>query len=226
MNSANNSSINAIKSYVEQTTPADEALAAAAEAAREFGLLVPDAVTAELLRFLAANTAGRAALGGHTPTGIIMSPACGLLGSHLFRGFYAAAATQAHLTCIEPEVQHQQLAKNAFKQIGITSNGFRFLPSHPLDVIGRLASTSYDLAIAECAVEDIEATVAATLPTLRSGGVLLLLDTLLDGTLADAERTDRQSICAREADEYITSLAGVTAARLPVGAGATIITKH
>src|SRR5699024_1001274 len=113
-----------------------------------------------------------------------------------------------------------------FKQIGIASNGFRFLPSHPLDVIGRLASTSYDLAIAECAVENIEATVAATLPTLRSGGVLLLLGTLLDGTLADAERTDRQSICAREADQYITSLAGVTAARLPVGAGATIITKH
>ena len=122
-------------------------------------------MTAELLRFLAANTAGRAALGGHTPTGIIMSPACGLLGSHLFRGFYAAAATQAHLTCIEPEVQHQQLAKNAFKQIGIASNGFRFLPSHPRDGIGRLASTRYDLAIAECAVEAIEATVAATLPT-------------------------------------------------------------
>src|SRR5699024_12564618 len=110
---ANNSSINAIKFSVEHTTPADEALAAAAEAAREFGLLVPDAVTAELLRFLAATTAGRAALGGHTPTGIIMSPACGLLGSHLFRGFYAAGATQAHLTCIEPEDQHQQLAENA-----------------------------------------------------------------------------------------------------------------
>ena len=226
MNSASNTSINAIKSYVEKTTPVDEPLAAAAEAAHEFGLLVPDAVTAEFLQFLAANTAGRAQLGGHTPTGIIMSPACGLLGSHLFRGFHAAGATQAHLTCIEPEVQHQQLAKNAFKQIGVASNGFRFLPSQPLDVIGRLASNSYDLVIAECAVEDLEATVAATLPTLRAGGVLLLLDTLLDGTVGDEDRNDRQTTCAREADEYIAGLSGVTAARLPLGAGSTIISKH
>lgn len=221
VNAANTSPSDAIRSYVEATTVPDEILTAANEAADEFGLLTPDAMTAELLTFLAARAAGNGGLAGHTPTGIVMSPACGVIGLHLFRGL-----TGGHITCIEPEVQHQQIARAAFEAAGVRNNMFRFLPSTPLDVVGRLAQDSYDIAVTDCPEEDLLRTVEATLPALRPGGVLILLDSLLDGLLGDTSRTDRQTVAAREADETLREMEGITVARLPLGAGATLITKN
>lgn len=224
VNAASESPFEAIRSFVGATATPSDAIESAEEAAREFGLLTPDAVTSEFLRFLAAQAASLATRTGHTPTGIVMSPACGIIGLQLFEGMDGAGRT-GHLTCIEPEVQHQQLAKAAFADAGQRPNTFRFLPSNPLDAIGRLAHESYDIAVAECAVEDTRVLVEQTLHALRVGGILVILDTLLDGLVADADRTDRQIIQAREADEAIRSMSAVRVARLPLGAGATIITK-
>lgn len=214
-----NTSYDLINAFVTDTTEAGDAIDAATEAAEEFGLYVPDAITAEFLTLLAARVQG--ASGVNTPTGIIMSPSCGLIGLHLFTG-----APSAHLTCIEPEVQFQNLARAAFTAAGQRPNTFRFLPSRPLDVAGRLASESYDLAVAECAIEDLQALADATLPTLRAGGSLLILDTLLDGLIGDDSHNDRQTIAAREADAYFRSLEEVTVTRLPLGSGMTILTKR
>lgn len=213
-----NTSYDLINAFVNDTTEARDATIA--DAAVEFGLYTPDATTAEFLTLLAARAQGASELTGTTPTGIIMSPSCGLIGLHLFAG-----APSAHLTCIEPEVQFQNLARSAFTAAGQRPNTFRFLPSRPLEVAGRLASDSYDLAVAESAIEDLQALADATLPTLRPGGSLVILDTLLDGLIGDDSRTDRQTIAAREADAYFRSLEQVTVTRLPLGAGMTILTK-
>ena len=92
--------------------------------------------------------------------------------------------------------------------------------------MGRLAQDSYDIAIADTPEEDLLRIVEATLPALRPGGVLVLLDSLLDGLIADSSRTDRQTVAAREADSAIREMPGVTCSRLPLGAGLTLITKH
>lgn len=220
VNAAQNSPLEAIREYVDHTSTNDEIIVAANEAAEEFGLARPDAITAEALTFLAARAAGTAAQAGHTPTAIVMSPSCGVIGLHLFRGLGAG-----HITCIEPEVQHQKLARAAFEAAGLRSNAFRFLPSAPLDVVGRLAQDSYDIAVADSAEEDLLRTVEATLPALRPGGVLILLDSLLDGLVDDDSRTDRQTQAAREADEALREMEGVTISRLPLGAGMTLVTK-
>ena len=227
---------------------------AALEAAEEFGLPAPDAMTGEFMEFLGARAAGNSALTGSTPTAIIMSPACGVIGLHLFRGMHSAilqaqeagedltpkttdgmlrgsagshprAHGSGHITCIEPEIQHQKLARSAFQADGIPNNAYRFLPSAPLDVVSRLAQNSYDIAIVECSVEDFSTTVEATLPALRPGGILMLLDSLMDGTVRDRDRQDRQITSAREADEAIRRLPGAAVSRLPLGAGSTLVTK-
>ena len=48
---------------------------------------------------------------------------------------------------------------------------------------------------------------------------------MLDGTLADASRTDRDTAAAREADEYLRELEGASVTRLPLGSGLTLVTK-
>ena len=209
----------------EMSAAIGAALNAAVEAADEFALIIPDAITAEYLEFTASHYGAAASKDDRQPNAIVMSPACGVLGLLLARGFQNEGTMNGHLTCIEPEVQHQQLAREAFAQATLRPSSFRFLPSQPLNVVSRLTNDFYDIAVAECAVEDLSATVTATLPALRPGGVLILLDSLLDGLVADKSRTDRDIVAAREADEAIRAMPGARVARLPLGAGMTLVTK-
>lgn len=224
MNAEPRSALDSVRDYVNATAATDDPLTAARDAATEYGLLTPDAMTGEFLTFLAAQSTGpaRAAGAGAAPTAVVMSPAYGVIGLHLFAGFPQGG----HVTCIDPEVQHQNLARHAFTSAGVKSNAYRFLPSAPLVGVSRLATDAYDIIVSQSAVEHLTATVDASLPVLRPGGVLVLLDSLLDGTLADPDRSDRQGRAAREAEEHLAALEDVTVARLPLGAGATVVTRH
>ncbi|MEY8565007.1 O-methyltransferase [Corynebacterium sp.] len=216
MNAESRSALDAVRDYVNSTAASDESLDAARDSAAEYGLLTPDAMTGEFLTFLAAQ------ITTPSPTAVVMSPAFGVIGLHLFAGF----PDNGHVTCIDPEVQHQALARNAFSLAGIRSNAYRFLPSAPLVGVSRLATDAYDIIVSQSMTEHLTATIDAALPVLRPGGVLVLLDSLLDGTLADPDHTDRQTRAAGDAEEHLRSLDGVTVARLPLGAGCTVITKH
>ncbi|MGO1948225.1 MAG: O-methyltransferase [Mycobacteriaceae bacterium] len=222
MNAKSSSALDAVRDYVNESVVTDEPLAAARDSAAEYGLLTPDSITGEFLTFLAARASST------PPSAVVMSPAYGVIGLHLFTGFSTGGRT-GHVTCIDPEVQHQTLARHAFSAAGVRPNCYRFLPSAPLDGVTRLANDSYDIIVSESEIEHLSATVNAALPALRPGGVLVLLDSLLDGTLADPERTDRQARAAHDAEEHLASLATddvLTVARLPLGAGTTIVTKH
>lgn len=205
-----------LRNYVESTTEIDPALATAREDAAEFGLPVPDEVTGQLITTLVAATNGEGSTGA-----IAITPAAGLVGLYILRGL----AQGTTLTCIDPETEHQRHAKSIFREAGYSPSRVRFLPSRPLDVMGRLAFDSYQLVFGQVSPMDLRAFVDAAWPLLRPGGVLMLADALLDGTVSDETRRDRDTVAAREADEYVRSLDGAHVARLPLGAGLTLVTK-
>ncbi len=215
------SALDAVRSYINGTARSDDALTEARTAASEFGLLYPDAATGEFLTFLAARP-----VAGAQPGAVVMSPACGVIGLHLFAGFPEGTG---HVTCIDPEVEHQKLAKQAFTSAGRRPTSFRFVPSSPLDGIVRLATDSYDLIIADVDPELLTTAVDSSLPALRQGGVLVLLDALLDGAPGDPARTDRQAEAARAVEAHLAGLRDtgtVETARLPLGAGMTVVTRR
>lgn len=208
-----NASNDYLRDYIESTTTVGDVLAAACEDAQEFGLALPDTMTGALLTTLAATARAQGA--------IAVTPAAGVVGLHLLAGL----SDSGILTCIDPEPEHQKRAKQTFRDAGYSPSRIRFLPSRPLDVMGRLAADSYNIVYGEVSPVDLKAFTDAALPLLATGGVLVLADSLLDGTLADATRKDRDTVAAREADEYISSLDNVIVARLPLGAGITLVTK-
>lgn len=212
----NDTAIQAQHKYIASTLQEDEHLVAARQHAEEFGLNVPDSVTGSLLSTIAAGAANAEAAGA-----IAVTPAAGVVGLYLLRGL----GQQGHLTCIDPESEHQRQAKQTFQQAGYRTNAYRFLPSRPLEVMGRLANGSYQLVYGDVTPVDLRAFVDAALPLLSTGGVLVLADSLLDGTLADDSRKDRDTVSARETDAYLRSLEDVLVTRLPLGAGMTIVTK-
>lgn len=202
-----------LRSYIESTTADETVLAKAYEDASEFGLAVPDIMTGQLLTTLATSCQAQGA--------IAVTPAANVVGLYLLKGL----ASTGILTCIDPEPEHQKRAKETFRSAGFSPSRIRFLPSRPLDVMGRLANEAYQVVYGEVSPIDLRAFIDAALPLLSAGGSLVLPDVLFDGTLADETRKDRDTQAAREADEYVRSLAGVHVTRLPLGAGMTIVTK-
>jgi len=91
--------------------------------------------------------------------------------------------------------------------------------------MGRLANDAYQVIYADVAALELPAIIKAAWPLLHQGGTLVLANSLLDGTLADASRTDRDTAAAREADEYLRELEGASVTRLPLGSGLTLVTK-
>lgn len=206
----------ALRTYIETTTPADEVLDTARRDAEEFGLTTPDEITGQLLSTLTAAASSEKSTGA-----IAVTPAASVVGLYLLRGLGESDS----LTCIDPEVEHQRQAKQTFRAAGYSPSRVRFLPSRPLDVMGRLAHGSYQLVYGEVSPLDLSALVKTAWPLLSPGGVLVLPDVLLDGTLADESRKDRLTVAAREADEYLRSIEGALVTRLPLGAGMLLLSR-
>lgn len=208
----------AVTQHVNETTPVADAIAGATESAREFGIAVPDVMTGTLLTSLMQLAAARRTT---SPAAVIASPAAAVVGLHLL----AALDDGGVLTCIDPEIEHQSLAKKAFRDAGIRTNRQRFLPSHPREVLGRLAPGAYDLVYLDVAPSDLVSVQDQAWPLLRPGGVLIMAGALLDGTIEDPSRTDRDTQAAREADQHFLALEDATLLRLPLAAGMSVLIK-
>lgn len=206
----------ALRTYIESTSDVSEALATARRDAEEFGLRVPDEMTGQLLTTLAAASANERSTGA-----VAVTPAAGVVGLYLLRGL----GDSGTLTCIDPESEHQTQARATFRDAGYAPSRTRFLPSRPLDVMGRLANGAYQVIYVEVPPVELPTVITTAWPLLTQGGTLVLADALLDGTLADESRRDRDTAAAREADELARSLEGALVTRLPLGAGLTLITR-
>lgn len=207
----------ALRSFIESTSEVSEALTSARAHAEEYGLPVPDESTGQLLSTLAAVSSGTTS----RPQAVAITPAASVVGLYLLAGM----SGNSILTCIDPEAEHQASAKQTFRDAGYSSSRGRFLPSRPLDIMGRLANDTYQVIYAEVPALDMPALVKAAWPLLHQHGTLVLANSLLDGTVADTSRTDRDTAAAREADEFARSLEGAAVTRLPYGAGLTLVTK-
>ena len=112
---------------------------------------------------------------------------------------------------------------------GYAPSRVRFLTARPLDVMGRLANDAYQVIYADVSPVELGAIIDAAWPLLTPGGTLVLAGSLLDGTVADATRRDRETAAAREADDYAETFAaehGGVVTRLPLDGGLTLVTKR
>ena len=207
--------ITARRDHVSETV--GDALRQAREEAEENGVATPSPVVGDLLTVLAAGS--EAAQGA-----VAVTPAAGVTGLHILVGL----REKATLTCIEPEAALQAGAKGAFRAAGFAPSRVRFLTSRPLDVMGRLATGAYQLIYADVAAVELRPLIDAAWPLLAPGGTLVLAGSLLDGTVADTTRRDRETEAAREADAFVDTLAldGAAIARLPLDGGLTLVTKR
>ncbi|MDY6049554.1 MAG: class I SAM-dependent methyltransferase [Corynebacterium sp.] len=203
-----------LASFILSAAPADPARDRARADAEEFGLTTPDEATGELITLLASLVATEA-----NAAAIAVTPAAGLVGLYLFRGL----GDQGHVTCIDPESEHQAQARAVFHTAGFSK--FRFLPSRPLDVMERLADESYRMIVGDVDPAELPAFLDASWPLLQTGGLVVLLNSL--PFVVASDDTDNTPLhAAQAADSALAERTDAAVVRLPLGAaGMTIIRK-
>ncbi|AZM55363.1 methyltransferase [Streptomyces sp. WAC 01529] len=192
----------------------DEALRWARDRAREAGLPSVSPGTGAALRMLAATADAKAVAEIGTGTGVS--------GIHLLHGMRPDGV----LTTVDPEPDHQQFARQAFRAAGFAGNRARFIPGRALDVLPRLADGGYDLVFCDGdRVESLEY-LAESLRLLRPGGLVCFEGVFADGRTVDSGPQPVEVLhlrdllrTVRESSELVTSL-------LPVGDGLLCAVKR
>lgn len=130
------------------------------------------------------------------------------------------------LTSIDDEMEHSQIAKQAFADADISHSRYRLITNSVLDVISKLTDRGYDLVVLRHNPEDLSYVINESHRILRSGGALVIDNYFGGGKVCDAAQRDPRTVALRDAgkiirndaDHWISSL-------LTVGDGLLIATK-
>ena len=141
-------------------------------------------------------------------------------GLWLLRG-----ATSAVLTSIDTEIVHQQQARAAFTEAGITTNRIRLITGSALDVLPRMNENSYDLVLVDGDPGSVIEYVEHGLRLVRPGGTVLVPHALWRGRVADPAQRDETTGLFRSLVQEISASDAVVSALSPAGDGLLQITK-
>ncbi|MGJ4843130.1 MULTISPECIES: O-methyltransferase [unclassified Leifsonia] len=136
-----------------------------------------------------------------------------------------AGGTEAQLTSIDSEVDHQQHARGFFTEAGIASNRVRLITGRALDVLPRMNENSYDIVFVDADPGSVIEYVEHGLRLARPGGTVLVAHALWKGRVSDPAARDDVATGFRT---LITETAGsgaVIAALSPAGDGLLQLTK-
>ena len=208
-------SVEANLAYVEDYLVEDEPLLNARREAAEVGGATPiGPAGGAALRFIAAAVNARSV--------VEIGTGCGTSGIWLLRGMRSDAV----LTSVDAEPEHQRLARKAFTEAGFPSNRYRLISGKALDVLPRLTDGAYDLVFCDADKQEYPDYLAAALRLLRPGGVMAFDNALAQGRIADPSRSDPATLAIRELEEQVRQDERLVPVLLPVGDGLLAAVKR
>jgi predicted O-methyltransferase YrrM len=208
------SALAASMAFAESFVAEDAVLAAARARASEVGCVPIGPGGGAVLRLLAAALGARSVVELGTGTGVS--------GVWLLRGMRPDGV----LTSIDVESEHQRLARKTFTDAGFASSRFRLINGRALDVLPRLADTSYDLVLVDADKTEYADYLSAALRLLRPGGVIAMDNVLWKGRVADPAARDPESVALREVAKQVRDHEMLVPALLPVGDGLLVGVKQ
>lgn len=193
--------------------PEDAPLLAARQRAREVGVAAVDEVTGAALRLLAAASGARHAVELGTGTGVSTL--------WLLRGLHPDGV----LTSIDPEPEHQRLAKMSLQEAGTPSGRVRLIAGRALDVLPRLSDGAYDLVLCDAVMAEAVDYLPAALRLLRRGGLVAFVGATAAGRVGDSSARDPEALAARELARVVREEPRLVPAVLPLGSGLLVGVK-
>jgi predicted O-methyltransferase YrrM len=200
-------SVDTATGWLDAWLPEDAALTAARSRAEEVGVACVDPVTGSLLRLLAATSCAKAVV--ELGTGAGVSSLWLLLGM----------ASDGVLTSVDPETEHQRLARQSLNEAGYGSGRVRLIAGRALEVLPRLSDGAYDLVFCDALRSENVDYLAAALRLLRPGGTVVFAGALAGGRVADPGARDPDTVALRELARAVREEERLVPALLPVGTG-------
>lgn len=193
--------------YAEAYVAEDDLIAEARAKAEEVGCvpILPGAGAA--LRLLATLIDARHVVEIGTGTGVS--------GLWLLRGMRGDGV----LTSVDVEAEHQRHAREAFAAEGVAPSRTRLITGRALEVLPRLADSSYDLVLADGAKDEYPDYVEQAARLLRPGGVLAIDNALWHDRTADPAQRDPDTVAIRGAVSALQEDERFLVTLLPVGDG-------
>jgi predicted O-methyltransferase YrrM len=199
--------------FAEDYVTASDAVREARDTAIASGAPAPSNGVCSALTFLARVIKARAVVEIGTGTGTT--------GLALFDGMHPEGV----LTSIDSEVDWQLAAKQAFRAHQIPSQRYRLIAGRPLEVLNNLRDAAYDIVVVGGDKLEYVEYVAQAQRLLRGGGVLVLLDALWQGLVADPSDDSDETVIIREALAAVTDSEAFTQFLLPMGDGMLLAAK-
>lgn len=119
-------------------------------------------------------------------------------------GLWLQSASQVSvLATIDTETQHQDLAKIAFEQAGISNSRLRMINGRASEVLVNLADEAYDLVLLDGDVDSLLHQVKESLRLLRVGGVLVIPHALWRDRVPDQVLRDENTEHYRDVLDFV-----------------------
>jgi len=196
-----------IAGWVESWVPEEPVIGAARARAAEVGVSCIDATTGSVLRLITASTGARSV--------VELGTGAGVSSLWLLSGMPADGI----LTSIDPEIEHQRLAKQSLTEAGHSSGRVRLIAGRALEVLPKLSDGAYDLVFCDAAPAENTLYLTAALRLLKPGGMVAFARALNAGRVVDPSARDVDTVALRELTKTIKEHEELTPALLPVGAG-------
>lgn len=193
--------------YAESYLPEDPVLTVARQRATEVGVAPIGSGGGAALRLLAAAVTARAVVELGTGTGVS--------GVWLLRGMHPEGV----LTTIDPEAEHQRLAREAYAEAGFATARARTINGRALEVLPRLADASYDLVFCDAVKTEYAEYLTEAIRLLRPGGVVAFDNALWHGRVPDSTVRDPETVALRELGRLVRDNDRLVSALLPMGDG-------
>ena len=128
------------------------------------------------------------------------------------------------LTTIDSEREHSKIARNIFEEADIPATKYRIITGKLIEVIGKLADSSYELVIIRPAL-DLFDMIQESYRLLKPNGLLIIDQALSGGKVSDPTQRDPESIARRDGIKVIKEDERWAASVLPIGAGVLVANK-
>lgn len=200
--------------YCEDFSQDNAALERLREIGNELGAHPVSPGTGAILRVLAATKDARAVV--EIGTGV------GVSGLYLLEGMNPDGV----LTTIDPEAEFHRAARATFRGSGIASHRMRFITDRALDVLPRMAEDAYDMVVIDAPAEEMPRYLDHATRMLRRTGILVIVNALLGGHVANPAKRDPQTVIMREMTRALAESEQFTTALLPIGEGILVATRR
>ena len=192
--------------YVEQSTLEPEAIAAARAQSLELGVDPISPATGAQVAVIAAATNAASII--EVGTGI------GVSGLWLLTG-----APDAHLTSIDLEADHHEVARRHFTDAGHPAARVRLITGKAIEVLPRMNEGSYDVVLIDADASSLLEYVEHALRLVRPGGAVLIAHALWRDTVSDPARREATTTQLRDLIAELEASSAVHVALSPVGDG-------